>query len=242
MGLSERQELCSVLLALLEEFPQTSHEELALNLACAATNLTCYQTAGNALLSGDGPARLLAAVVPMLLSSNEEAVVEAARALGNMSRLPDARALLVASRAVEALVVLLDHSGREVIYSATGALINLSGDTDSRAAAVEAGCLPKLVDALERAGSAFAKQGGEGRPPALDVPLALVACKALFNIMAEARGEGSEGGATRMPALTLAEGELLVSLVEHVTQSEDPAYAELASVAARYVACVRKAV
>jgi hypothetical protein len=62
------------------------------------------------------PARLLRYVTPLLLSDNEEAVVEAARAFGNFSRAAEARQYLVSARVLEALVLLLDHSSAEVLY------------------------------------------------------------------------------------------------------------------------------
>jgi hypothetical protein len=62
------------------------------------------------------PARLLRYVTPLLLSDNEEAVVEAARAFGNFSRTAEARQYLVSARVLEALVLLLDHSSAEVLY------------------------------------------------------------------------------------------------------------------------------
>lgn len=181
------------LVALLREFSLERHEELALNLACAATNLSFYVGPANVLLARHAPA-LVSCALPMLTAENEEAVVEAARTLGNLSRKQEARLEMVRGRAVEALVLLLDHYHRDVVFSATGALVNVVGDAGCREAVEAAGCAGRLVDVLERSGSAFATS--PGGTPQLDWPLAMAACKALFNLIA-----GEDGG-------RLAEGEL----------------------------------
>ncbi len=62
------------------------------------------------------PATLLVHITPLLLSDNEEAIVEAARVFGNFSRAPPAREYMAAARVLEALVLLLDHSSSEVLY------------------------------------------------------------------------------------------------------------------------------
>ena len=67
------------------------------------------------------PARLAGLLVDVLAMPNEEGVVEACRALGNLSRLPDARATVCELRVHEALLMLLSHSSPLVIEAASGA-------------------------------------------------------------------------------------------------------------------------
>ena len=78
-------------------------------------------------------------------------VLEAARALGNLTRLPQVLASLNSARTDEALLLLLGHRDQEVVSAVAGALINLSANPDSRAMLVQdtrAGS--SLVTALRR--------------------------------------------------------------------------------------------
>ena len=123
------------LLKLLESFTmEGAHEELLLNTVSAITNLTYYVVDGSTLL--EQPARLAGLLVDVLAMPNEEGVVEACRALGNLSRLPDARATVCELRVHEALLMLLSHSSPLVIEAASGALINLAADPEHGGAAL----------------------------------------------------------------------------------------------------------
>ncbi|KAF6254755.1 hypothetical protein COO60DRAFT_289829 [Scenedesmus sp. NREL 46B-D3] len=65
------------------EFEQ--QEELVLNAAAALTNLAFYQEPGNQFFSLE-PSVLLRPLLPLLTSGNDEAVIEAARAVSNLAR------------------------------------------------------------------------------------------------------------------------------------------------------------
>ena len=104
-------------------------EELMLNTVSVVTNLTFYcgsQSSSNSLWeSASDVAGLL---VSVLLQPNEEAIVEAARAFGNLSRDASVRILMTQRRVDELLVLLLGHANRDIVYTACGALINVASD------------------------------------------------------------------------------------------------------------------
>lgn len=96
------QELAaSALLELLERYAATAvtsggeAEELVLNVVAALTNLFFYEAAADDLGLPNQLSqlwvRLPRHLTPLLLSANLEAVVEAARAFGNLSRVPEVR-------------------------------------------------------------------------------------------------------------------------------------------------------
>jgi hypothetical protein len=117
--------------------------------------------------------RLCSDLVEVLLHNNEEAVAEAARAFGNFSRDGTVRLFMQHSRADEALVILLDHASRDVVFAAAGALVNVGTDPRVNSVLVShpdmCGC-GKLVTVVRRAGLR-------------DLPMAAVACKALYNTL-----------------------------------------------------------
>ena len=78
------------LLKVLHSYSMEQHEELQLNAISAVTNLSYYLVDGSVLLSSHEA--LCRALIPVLVFPNTEGMVEASRALGNLSRLQDARA------------------------------------------------------------------------------------------------------------------------------------------------------
>ena len=164
------------LLKLLESFTmEGAHEELLLNTVSAITNLTYYVVDGSTLL--EQPARLAGLLVDVLAMPNEEGVVEACRALGNLSRLPDARATVCELRVHEALLMLLSHSSPLVIEAASGALINLAADPEhGRAALLGAGGAAMLAETLA---VLLADAPAVARPG----PAALMAAKTMCNLV-----------------------------------------------------------
>merc|ERR1712086_495468 len=79
-------------------------EELVLNVVSAVTNLLFYDVPSNLLIQQENKQLLCRLFRPLLLESyNEEALVETARALGNLSRHADARRLLTELRLDEIL-------------------------------------------------------------------------------------------------------------------------------------------
>lgn len=114
-------------------------EELVLNVVAACTNLTYYVCVheDSSKTSSAGEAdQLLAAMACQLSQSlfheNEELVLEASRALGNLTRKEAIIRELLARRIDEALALLLNHSNLDIVSSVTGTLINFSGFSSSR--------------------------------------------------------------------------------------------------------------
>jgi hypothetical protein len=107
----------------------TESEELVLNVVSAVTNLLFYDVPSNLLFQEDNKQLLCRLFRPLLLESyNVEALVETARALGNLSRHADARRCMGELRLDEILVILLDHDERDLVYYVCGALVNLASD------------------------------------------------------------------------------------------------------------------
>lgn len=139
--------------------------------------------------------QLLCHVTPLLLCENEEAVVEAARAFGNFSRLPAVREYMLQARVLDALVLLLDHGNAEVLYSVCGTLINFLMDPCMVQELVSRGGVRSLIDVLGRMAAL---------EDATDMELAVtdVACKALFNIAVEANKRAAAGSSGSDPRAT----------------------------------------
>lgn len=146
-------------------------EELVLNVVAAVTNLLFYDVPSNLLFQEENKRLLCRLFRPLLLESyNVEALIETARALGNLSRHTDARKSMAALRIDEILVILLDHDDRDLVFYVCGALVNLGADPDCTARLVES-CpvTQKLAKLLTDA-------------PADDAALQLVAVKVLTNL------------------------------------------------------------
>lgn len=141
---------------------ERNREELALNAASALANLSYYDT------SVAFDESTCCALVDLLLHPNHETVAEAARAFGNLSRHKHLRALMHSVRADEALGLLLAHPSRDVVFGAAGALVNLALDPHASAIFQDHDAPAQLVQIVRRAG-------------VQDLPLAAVACKALYN-------------------------------------------------------------
>merc|ERR1719199_1546645 len=104
-------------------------EELVLNVVAAGTNLLFYDSPSILLFTEDNKKLLCRLFRPLLLESyNVEALIETARALGNLSRHADARACMSEIRLDEILVILLDHDDRDLVFYVCGALVNLAAD------------------------------------------------------------------------------------------------------------------
>jgi hypothetical protein len=133
----------ALLVHLLEESPLQNAEELILNIVSALTNLSFYCDDDN--VAWKERFRICKAVAPMLLSSNDEAVVEASRAYGNLSRDAEVCDLMAAERIDETLVILLDHSNNEVVFAVTGALMNLAARPEHKRLLLEQGAIEKVI-------------------------------------------------------------------------------------------------
>jgi len=172
------------LLRLLQGTRVAGDDELHLNVVSAVTNLSYYLVDGSVLLRSHET--LCMALVPALTFPNAEGQVEAARALGNLSRLPEARHTICRVRVHEALLLLLDHSSSHVAEAACGALINLAADPPMRAALIEVGGAAKLAGLLlyllSSAPPVPVDEAAAAEAIASDVGAALLAAKTLCNL------------------------------------------------------------
>jgi len=146
-------------------------EELVLNVVSALTNLLFYDTPSNLLFQEENKLLLCRLFRPLLLESyNVEALIETARALGNLSRHADARRCMADLRLDEILVILLDHNSSDLVFSVCGVLVNLGSD---------AYCTSRLIDAcpvVEKLGNLLVDIPGD------HVALQLVGVKVLTNL------------------------------------------------------------
>ncbi|KAG6611653.1 uncharacterized protein IUM83_13673 [Phytophthora cinnamomi] len=176
----------SPLLEILDVAQRSGDDELMLNAVSCITNISYYSTS-NSIPSESSDfcfiesnriilTQLLSRI---LLDRNEEAVVEAARAFGNLSRFKDVLVCMGDLKVLDCLVVLLDHSNREVVYTVCGVLMNAALDPTARQAllsvrptvdddAVDVRNL--LVGIVECAG-------------ADDLEMTLIASKAIYNLL-----------------------------------------------------------
>ncbi|KAL1495546.1 hypothetical protein AB1Y20_016909 [Prymnesium parvum] len=141
-------ELLSLLLLLDKFAPEGQQEELVLNTVSAITNVTFYTgaddtSASNVLLAE--PSRLVRVLLAVMSQPNEEGVVEACRALGNLSRREEVRHAICAEGAHEALLALLTHPMPPVVEAACGALINLAADSAQTQLLLDARAAPRLA-------------------------------------------------------------------------------------------------
>jgi len=168
------------LLRLLQAHRVDGDDELQLNVVSAVTNLSYYVVEGSQLLASHEA--LCIALVPALTVPHPEGQVEAARALGNLSRLGDARQTICRVRVHEALLLLLDHSSSHVAEAACGALINLAADPPTRTALLEVGAPAKLAALLLWLLSSPAPPPGQSEQLVSDIGAALLAAKTLCNL------------------------------------------------------------
>jgi hypothetical protein len=146
-------------------------EELVLNVIAAVTNLLFYDEPSNLLFHEEHKPLQCRLFRPLLLESyNIEALVETARALGNLSRHADVRQCMISLRLDEILVILLDHEDRDLVFYVCGALVNLGADPT---------CISRLLDStplLQKLSRLLADA------PPEDLALQLVAVKVLTNL------------------------------------------------------------
>ncbi|KAH7484913.1 Armadillo repeat-containing protein 2 [Phytophthora ramorum] len=178
------------LLEILEVAQQAGDEELMLNTVSCITNVSYYSTAPK----GEGKASFQSSdycfiesnrvaitqlLARILLDRNEEAVVEAARAFGNLSRFKDVLVYMRELKVLDCLVVLLDHSNREVVYTVCGVLMNAALDQSTRQALLSArpAVDDDAVDARTLLVGIVECAAGD------DLEMTLVASKALYNLL-----------------------------------------------------------
>ena len=169
-------------------------EELMLNAVSAVTNLSYYLD-DNALLAR--PERLVRSLVPVLMyAPNPEAMAEAARAYGNLSRDGDARALLCAARVHDALVLLLEHPWPQVVEASCGVLVNLAADAPRAAQLLSPRC-----DAANALGATLLHVLADATADGATMGTALLAGKTMCNLCCFAPDGRSPLSAARHAAL-----------------------------------------
>jgi len=148
--LASAADIVEPLLSILEHKSMPASEELVLNTTAAITNLLFYDTEDNLLFSEANRQRLCRLLRPLLLESyNVEALIEAGRALGNLSRLPDARAWMFEFRIDEILSILLAHDDRDLVFYVCGALVNLAAEPACAERLLQGGVRSKLAAVLK---------------------------------------------------------------------------------------------
>lgn len=133
--------------------------DASLHLAEFIRNITFYdrvsilpdfetpEAGGSAFLSLP-PEVILRPVIPMMLSPAPETAAAAAGAVGNLLRIPRARAYACKSCADEGLVLLLSSQNMNVVKAAAGALVNLACDCAGCIKLAELGVGSALAEAL----------------------------------------------------------------------------------------------
>ena len=195
-----------VLISILDRRFISSSEELVLNTVSAVTNLTFYEDKDNVVVQDREV--LISRLKPLLLHPNDEAVVESVRALGNLSREKETRDLLCELHIDEVLLMLLDHTNNEVLYSVCGVLTNIAADSDHKATLTKMDGVQRMIRVIARSSVS-------------DVPLAVIACRALFNFVLDSDESMAEPEADALHQLlssTLDTDEIKV--MEHAQWDE----------------------
>lgn len=178
MQLAAQPSIIDPLLNILGCKRMPESEELVLSATASVTNLLYHDSPSNILFTPDNKQLMCRLLRPMLLESyNVEALVEAARALGNLSRHRDARQWISELRIDEAMAILLAHSDRDLVFYSCGALVNMAADPSTGRRLCHDGGLATKLSALLR------------DAPASDLELLLVAVKVLSNLRIKDDGE-----------------------------------------------------
>ncbi|KAL3657780.1 hypothetical protein V7S43_017351 [Phytophthora oleae] len=181
------------LLDILDVAQRVGDEELMLNAVSCITNVSYYSSNSKrgqndeyCFIENDRLAitRLLSRI---LLDRNEEAVVEAARAFGNLSRFQDVLVFMAELKVLDCLVVLLDHSNREVVYTVCGVLMNAALDHKTREGLLSVRPTGDNEDVDVRS-----LLGGVVECAAADdFDMTLIASKALYNLLLSKTAQGN---------------------------------------------------
>lgn len=117
------------LIGLFSEKSILENEELVLNTVAAITNLLFYDSPSNILYFNTSKKDLCETFQELLIEcQNMECLIEAARALGNLSRDQKTRKLMCELRIHQAVVILFEHGNRSLDYFLCGVLVNLASD------------------------------------------------------------------------------------------------------------------
>jgi hypothetical protein len=239
-ALNGRREL-AVLPDLLRHSLDVGDEELMLNAVSFVTNLSFFhcgqssrrhQTKGDAVEAASeadngfvAQYRLEIATVlaRILLDPNEEAVLEAARTFGNLSRHTDVLAWMRERKVLDCFVLLLDHSSREIVFAVCGVLMNAALDCDARRTLMEVPAASADVESVRQNGNievcSLLTDILVDCAAADDVEMALMAGKTLFNLLLRS----NSGEDSSLPVITVTTlrrvVESVMETLEHPSSS-----------------------
>ncbi|XP_014251201.1 armadillo repeat-containing protein 2 [Cimex lectularius] len=159
-----------LLLMVLRRKSAAESEELVMSTLSTLNNLSYYAEPDAA---SEGPFALRQIEITqvlstLLLTKNEESMIEVTRVLGNLTRSKEVRDYILEIGGISQLVRCLEHENKELLFTTTGVLVNLMADWDKRLAFKEAHGVQRLIVVL--------KQSCEG-----DWRLASLVCQALWN-------------------------------------------------------------
>lgn len=147
IGLACREDLVLILVQLLTKLQSsTDTDELLINVLATLNNLSYYDDPKSSITKH---MLTIVSVIPKFVDYKKvEAMTEAHRVLGNLSRDKTIRDWMVDHRMDEALITLLESEHADVVFSACGGLINLMKDEDKRKRLKDHHGVEKLIDVL----------------------------------------------------------------------------------------------
>ncbi|XP_041044509.1 armadillo repeat-containing protein 2 isoform X3 [Carcharodon carcharias] len=165
-ALSGNQNCVDLLIKVLENRTVAKCEELMMNAAASINNLSYYQVKNSAVRARQ--LHIAELLMKLLLCNNMDAILEAARVFGNLSRSKEVRDFIVQKNVDKFMITLLDAKHQDVCFAACGVLINLTVDKSKRSTLKQDGGIKKLIDCLRDFGPT-------------DWQLASLVCKTLWN-------------------------------------------------------------
>ncbi|XP_067841101.1 armadillo repeat-containing protein 2 isoform X2 [Heptranchias perlo] len=165
-ALCGNQNCVELLIKVLECKAVDECEELMTNAAATINNLSYYQVKNSAIRARQ--LHIAELMMKLLLCNNMDAILEAARVFGNLSRSKEIRDFIVQRNVDKFMITLLDAKHQDVCFAACGVLINLTVDKSKRPILKQDGGIKKLTDCLRDFGPT-------------DWQLASLVCKTLWN-------------------------------------------------------------
>lgn len=92
---------------------------------------TCQVSSSEDSTKDTGLESMALRLLNCLFHSNDELVLEAARALGNLTRCEYVIEALCHNKALDAMILLLDHANFDILTAVTGTLVNISAHASS---------------------------------------------------------------------------------------------------------------
>ncbi|XP_078734420.1 armadillo repeat-containing protein 2 [Lampetra fluviatilis] len=178
-ALASHPRCIQLLISTLESPGVREREEIVLNAVATVNNLSFHMGPG-ATLQGQ-QLRIAELLLMPLLGPGEEGVLEALRALGNLSQSAAVREFLHQHHVPALLLELLSEGSQDVCYSAGGVLLNMSSTDDGGAGRLlQLGAMERLLSCLHRYCRADWQLGG-------------LLCKVLWNFSQGPAATGASG-------------------------------------------------